>query len=546
MSLRIPSFSHDKRSERGSRVRNGSASRLLLLFGASLIVVIGLIYAGLMIRPDARRGDHQDSLVRVYCASGIVQPVEMIIADYNQRFGTNVEIVRRGGSGELAGQIQTEFETGLEGGADLYITADEFLLAQAHEQGIVAERFSLARQKPVIAVLASNPMEATDLRETINIPGVKFGIASERAAVGKLTRKIASRDGFLETLENNKAVDSENVMTLAQSLVTGSLDAAVIWDTTVSQVNQANAGSDHLLKSMGLADPLEEFQSDIAVGVIAGTDNPTACLKFARFLTAPSTSRPTFEALGFTFVDGDVWEEVPEIHLYCGSMFTPVLEKAVRDFATREGVNVYPRWEGCGKLVASMKAIRDPGLFPDAYLACDMAFLEEVSDRFCVPVTISHNRIVMVTRKDLKRAVDGPRDLLESDLRIGICDPVQSALGKLTQQMLSSDPFDGVYDRLAEQASVTVDVGPTLMSQMLAGGLDVAFVYRSNVMASRQALEELEMIEIDSQASRSVATQPWAVSKSTKNAKLMERFFEWIQRPEIKARFEDHGFRLVE
>ena len=76
------------------------------------------------------------TIVRVYCASGVAKPVEQIIQKYNQAFQTKIEIVRTGGSGELMGQIKTEFATELVGGADLYITADDQMLAKAHDEGV--------------------------------------------------------------------------------------------------------------------------------------------------------------------------------------------------------------------------------------------------------------------------------------------------------------------------------------------------------------------------------------------------------------------------
>ena len=478
----------------------------MLFFLSSMLLVGALAYVGLKIRPDAQR-TRSNSMVRVYCASGIAKPVEELIANYNESYDAHVEIVRTGGSGELAGQIKTEFETGLIGGADIYITADDLMLAKAFSEGIIAERFSLAVQKPVIATAANSELGFDSISELVHSDGIKYGIASERAAVGRMIRQIAKRDGVLAELESNKATDSENVMTLAQALVAGSLDAAVIWDTTVSQVNQTNQLDDEpILKIAAVADPSSEFQSNIAIGIVSTTKTPTEGLKFARYLTAPETSRMPFEKYGFSFIDGDTWEEVPEIHLYCGSMFTPVLEETVREFASREGVNIYPRWEGCGKLVASMNAIEDPNLFPDAYLACDIMFLEEVKDRFNPAITMSNNQIVMAARKNLKAAVLGPGDLLDLDLRIGICDPTQSALGRLTKQMLSSQPYEGLYEELEKKASVTVDVGPTLMSQLLAGGLDIAFVYRSNVLANPESLDTLRIIEVDERSKTALAT----------------------------------------
>ena len=519
--------------------RTGSVSNLLLFIMGSVLVAAALGMAALNLRPEAARNNNASSgNVRIYCAAGVAKPVQQVIESYNQEFGTSVEIVRTGGSGELAGQIKTEFETGLEGGADLYLSADDVLLEKAHKDNVVAERFPVAVQRPVIAVRADYAASIESLQQLVNNEEISFGIASSRAAVGKLVRKIAKRENVLESLERRKTTDAENVMTLAQALATGSLDAAIIWDTTVNQLNQVD--DQPILKIAAFADDQNRFNSDIAIGVLNSTTQPTAALRFCRYLTGAVESKISFERYGFHFIQGDRWEEVPEIHLYCGSMFTPVLEETVREFANREGVNIYPRWQGCGKLIASIEGTRDPDLFPDAFLACDISFLEQVKDRFHPHTLISSNDIVMVVRKNLASRIRSPKDLLSEKLRIGICDPQQSALGALTRTMLTSPPFEDVYPQLEKKANVVVDVGPTLVSQLMAEGLDAAIVYRSNVLADEKAMALLELVEIDSEFA--TARQPWAISRQSGNDQLMNRLYQWISGNQVRDRFARFGF----
>lgn len=526
--------------------RLGSVSNLVYFVLGSLCVVVVLGILTLRLRPNAVRGNVGQESVRIYCAAGVAKPVQRLIDEYNREFGTTVELVRTGGSGELAGQIRTEFEAGIERGADLYITADDFLLEKAHREGIVAERMPLAEQTAVIAVAADSTLPIGNMAELVERSGLRFGVASNRAAIGKIARKIAKREGLLEALESRKTTDSENVMTLAQSLVTGSLQAGIIWDTTVSQINLASGNDGLKLKIAAYADKENQWRSNIAIGVLERCSSPAAGLRFARYLTAPETGQEAFEDFGFKFIPGDHWEEIPEIHVYCGSMFTPVLEPTLREFANREGINIYPRWEGCGKLVASMKATEDPGLFPDAYLACDRMFLDEVRDYFKVPIVLTNNRIVMAVRRDLKNRPSTPNDLLNGQLRIGLCDPVQSALGKLTQMLLTTSPYEGLYPKLHQSAAVVVDVGPTLISQLAAGGLDVAFVYRSNVMADPASKEKLVLVELDGESQYSIATQPWAIAKSTRHPNVLNRLFLRINREDIRHRFRDFGFKWVD
>ena len=533
-------------------VRSGATNLLaLLLISIALVLALGIL--AVRLRPDAQRAQTGETPLRVYCAAGIAKPVEKVISKFCRQYHSKVEIVRTGGSGELAGQIKTEFETGMRQAADLYVTADDVLLAKARDEGIVAEQFPLAEQRPVIAVAANSRRKIDGLADLLADEDIRFGVASEKAAVGKLARKIAKREGLLKLFETKKATDSENVMTLAQALVTGSLDAAIIWDTTVDQINTANQrnGNDSSeaiqLKIAALADPNDMVRSNIALGVLKSTASPTRCLRFARYLSGSDFSKDTFESYGFRFLKGDDWEEVPKIHLYCGSMFTPVLESRIRNFAKREGANVYPRWEGCGKLVASIRSVKDPELFPDAFLACDHSCLDIVQDKFSPPVEISRNEIVMAIAKQIPKSLTSPEDLLEMaghdrKIRIGFCDPEQSALGKLTKELLSQSPHLGVYEKLKSRVSVTVDVGPTLMSQLLSGGLDIAFVYRSNVLASKDWNDKIRIVSISGDIA---AIQPWAVSRQTRNALMMQRLFETIVGSDVQQDFENNGFHTI-
>lgn len=525
----------------GAADRSGSVSRLLAFAMFSACLVLALVVAALNLRPDAARHQNPTDKVRIYCAAGVAKPVEEVIQVYNARFSANIEIVRTGGSGELAGQLATEFETDMNSGADLYLSADRLLLNRAFDQSMIDERFSIAEQQLVIAVPAQSRLKFRSIAELVHHKQAKFGLASERAAVGKLARKIANRQGVLTQLEERKTTDAENVMTLAQALAAGSLDAALIWDTTVNQLNRA--GDKNILKIAAVLGHRDD-KSNIGIGLVSTTRAPTAALKFCRFLTGSKTSQTAFERFGFRFVAGDAWEEVPQVHLYCGSMFTPVLENAIQEFANREGVNVYPRWQGCGKLVATMKSNEDPELFPDAFLACDVSFLDQVKDQFEPFRMVSSNDIVIAVRRSCLDELHGPEALLKGEVRFGICDPQQSALGALTQSLLSQQPYSDLYPRIYDQANVISDVGPTLISQLLAEGLDAAIVYRSNVMADPRARSQLKLIEFDSNIAQ--ARQPWAVSKCTRNPQLMKRLFEWISRKSIQRKFAEFGFENLE
>jgi ABC-type molybdate transport system substrate-binding protein len=270
--------------------------KFAVVFLASFFFVVGLGYLALKLRPDAVNDSRLPAVIHIYCAAGVAAPVGEIVKAYNDEQGTRIEIVRTGGSGELAGQLKAEFETGLIGGADLYITADDQLMDKAQAEQIVARQFRLAGQKPVIAVAADGDLQIPDLGSLLSQSDLRFGIASDRAAIGRLIRRIADQQGRLAELEAAKTIDAENVMTLAQALVTGSLDAAIVWDATVTQINQ----EERLLKIANFPDANNDFPSDIVIGVTTRTESPQQSLRFAKYLQDSRFARQIFEEYGYT------------------------------------------------------------------------------------------------------------------------------------------------------------------------------------------------------------------------------------------------------
>ena len=126
--------------------KRGQTSVALIIGLASLIAIILLMFMALRLRPDARRTSSDNINIRVYCAAGIARPVEQLVNDFNNLMGSNVEIVRTGGSGELAGQVATEFQSGVERGADIVILADDLLLENGQKEKYIREIFPAAVQ----------------------------------------------------------------------------------------------------------------------------------------------------------------------------------------------------------------------------------------------------------------------------------------------------------------------------------------------------------------------------------------------------------------
>jgi len=527
----------------------GAANTAVVLAIASIAALVVLVVAALALRGEAPllQPDNDSATdktpLRLYCAAGVRPTVQKILDDYGQRYGVKVE-VHAHGSGTLFGQVKTESELG--SAPDLYLSAEDTYLTQGQADGVLAEVLPVGTQRPVLIVAPGNPLGITSLRDLADPQNaIDFGIANEGAAVGKKTRAIAEAMGIREAIEANRKTEQETVVALVDAVRVGALDAAVVWDTIAAMTDGVEVVDDP-------HPAFDEHVSNIGVAVVATCDRPTEALRLARFITARDEGLQTFAADGFEVVDGDKWAENPRILFYSGSMFRAVFEDAIADFAQREGVTIDVQWAGCGKLVAQMDTLLETGVspdqFPSAYLACDVQFYDMIQERggqriFGESTVVSENDIVIAVAKGNPHNIQRPEDLLKPGVRLGVCHPTDSALGRLTLQMLSSERFNNIYGRVQEQKSVEVDTGPTLISQIMTGGLDAVVVYRSNVLSSGRNTEALDIVEIDDGgAGLARAVQPWSIAEMSEHKQLMRRLFEVLSSEDSRGRFESAGF----
>ena len=174
--------------------------RILLvgwLLVLSLGALLGLGYGITLLRPEFRRTG--DGELNVYCAAGLALPVEVALQNCPPTDAEgSLTIARLGGSGALFGQIQAEYIAKVCRGADLFVSADADLIAAGYRLGIFEAPLPLASEYAVIVVRANVDVPFHDLRSLIGSSSHwRIGIASEQAAIGRLTRQAAEAIGLL-------------------------------------------------------------------------------------------------------------------------------------------------------------------------------------------------------------------------------------------------------------------------------------------------------------------------------------------------------------
>lgn len=482
------------------------------LLGISIIHRQG---SGLSQSGGGAAGSQHPSLM-VYCGAGLKKPVAAIAEQYRHETGVEIQL-QFGGTGTLLSQIQVAKM------GDLFIAADEGTVAVARERGVIREAIPLVRQYPVIAVVEGNPKSIRGFGDLLR-EDVRVALANpEAASIGKSTRAAAGDDW--EKLKQKAVVMKPTVTELAADLSLKAVDAAVIWNSTAPQFKGIEA----------IEIPRFTKQAEhVSATVLEHSSEPTAALKFARYLAAPEKGGAIFKEHKFEPVEGDAWAARPEMILYSGAVNRPAVEKRLNEFAAREGARLTTVFNGCGILCATMKTMDDSAnpQYPDAYYACDLCFVPPVAKEFPESVLLTETDIGIAVQKGNPMEIKSLADLAGKKLRLGICNAEQSTLGFMTRGMLKSS---ALLEGIRRNVAVEVPTADFLINQMRAGALDAAIVYRVNYQLQQK---HLDFIRIKHEGARAV--QPFSVRRDSPNRQLAGRLLDYLKAH--RKDFTDSGF----
>ena len=459
----------------------------------------------------------------MYCAAGIRVPVDLIAEEYaRQSYGQPVQL-QYNGSNTLLSQLEVSRV------GDLYLAADDSYIKLAIEKGLVRESLPVARIRPVIVVPRGNPKNIRTANDLLR-QDVRVALGNpDAAAVGKKARKLMKAAGHWESLSKNVVVFTPTVNEIATAVKIGSADAGIVWDATVSQYSE--------LEAVRIPE-LDAGTAQIVLGILTSCKQPVSALRFARYLAARDKGLLIFQEQGFEPVDGDKWEIAPSLTVYSGGVNRLAIQSTLENFQQREGVQVDVVYNGCGVLCTQMKAMREGerhGAFPDAYFSCDVSFMEQVSDLFLEPVSVSETDMVIVAQAGNPLGIRVLQDLTRPGIRLGVANPDESALGALTRQLLRELQIE---HEIQANVSTTTPTADLLINALKVGGLEAAIVYRAN---TSQVADELEVIDIDHSLARAVQT--YAEAHDTVHRHTFQRLMAAIG--QSRSQFEAAGFRYL-
>ncbi|GAA3554944.1 molybdate ABC transporter substrate-binding protein [Snuella lapsa] len=462
---------------------------------------------------SCKQNKEEKSLL-LYCAAGIKPVVEKVAKQYYEDYGVRVDL-QYGGSGTLLSNLRVAKQ------GDLYLAADKSYIQEAQSHGLIAETQPLAYIKPVIAVAKGNPKGITTI-EDLYKEDVKVVIANpDAASVGRLTKKMFVKAQLWEAFEPHVSVLMPTVNEVANTIKLGSMDAGIIWDATVKQYEDLEIVEIPMFN---------KYVKNVTIGVLNYSSQPTEALKFVRYLSAKNKGLSVFKDYAYQIINGDEWSEKPRLLFYSGGVNRVAIDNTIEDFEKREGVQVDRVYNGCGILVSQIKA----GQRPDGYLSCDISFMVQVEDQFGSIVDISKTDIVIAVKKGNPKNIKNLKDLTADNLKLGVCNHNQSALGALTKRLLESQHiWESVYKNVRSQTP-TADL---LVNQIRTGSLDAVVVYAANVAQVKDKIDIVHLTE-----DQANALQNFGISNNSNYQNLMKRLLKALTADSSKKNYLENGF----
>ncbi|HND52439.1 MAG TPA: substrate-binding domain-containing protein, partial [Pirellulaceae bacterium] len=468
---------------------------------------------------QAAADSNSNEPLTVYVAASNKAVFEAIRKEYERQYGQTLE-VQFGASQTMLAALEVSKS------GDLYLPADASFLKVAEQRRLLLSApYPLAGMKAVLAVAKGNPKGIREWKDLLR-DDVKLAQGSDEAtAIGKLTRKTLEASGQWETLKARTAVFKTTVNEVANDVKVGAADVGIVFDAVLHDYPTLDAVA---------IEELNPVTADIGVAVLKSSKSPARAAHFARFLAARDKGLEKYAEFGFKPVEGDPWSERPELTLYSGSMLRPAIEATITEFEQREGVQVTRVYNGCGILVAQMKA----GQVPDAYFACDVEFMTQVKEMFPESQGIAQNELVILVKKGNPHKIASLRDLAKEGLRVGIGHEKQCAMGWLTQKTFAEG---GIRDEVMKNVVVQTPTGDMLVNQMRSGSLDAAVAYLSNAAGAAGQLDAVRIRGLPC----AIATQPYGVAKDSPHKQLAARLRAAIETEESRERFRSEGFNWV-
>ena len=217
------------------------------------------------------------------------------------------------------------------------------------------------------------------------------------------------------------------------------------------------------------------------------------------------------------------------ITVAAAASLTEVFTQIGKDFeATKPGTTVIFSF-GSSATLASQIAEGAP---LDVFAAANPATMQAVTDVGAAdpPINFVSNTLQIAVPKGNPGRITGLKDFADKSKKIAICAP-QVPCGTAAVKVFATAKIRPAPDTLEQDVKAT-------LQKVASDEVDAALVYRTDVIAAREAVEGLEF----SEAQRAVNVYPIAVLKGSISAAAAQQFVDYVMSADGQAVLRKAGF----
>ncbi|MDR2967202.1 MAG: molybdate ABC transporter substrate-binding protein [Methanobacteriaceae archaeon] len=245
---------------------------IICIVTIAIIAITGIYLSDIINNSEL---DEKES-IDVLFAAGFSKVGPELISEFNKKY-PNIKVNSKyGGSGELFATLESQKK------GDVFLPADYKYMEDAMNNGYIDNNTvkNITKNVPVIIVEKGNPKNITSLKDLAK-DGVKVGIGEKNGpAIGKATAKILEKNNLNIAVEKNIVVTSTTVNQLLTYLITGQVDATIVWEDMASW--KESDGKIEVIKI-----PTDENEiSTVPIGITNFVKDKDAAQKFEEFITS--------------------------------------------------------------------------------------------------------------------------------------------------------------------------------------------------------------------------------------------------------------------
>ncbi|KZX10341.1 molybdate ABC transporter substrate-binding protein [Methanobrevibacter filiformis] len=246
------------------------------IIGIGIIIIIAVAIVGLYASGSLSGGSGEEGTVYLLAGAGFSKVGPELIKEFNKKY-PNIKVeVKYAGSGDLFAILETQKK------GDVFMPADYKYMEDAINNSYIENNTvtNITKNVPVIIVEKGNPKGIKTLAD-LSKSGVKVGLGEATGpAIGKTQAKILEKNNLTDNVTKNVVVTSTTVNQLLTYMVTGQLDATIIWEDMTSW--KEGDGKIDVVKI-----PKEQnIISDIPTGVTTFAEDKDAATKLSDFLSS--------------------------------------------------------------------------------------------------------------------------------------------------------------------------------------------------------------------------------------------------------------------